>query len=243
MKKETKQLEVITAILNDLDIQFETCQDTCYPKADFHIHNLGDFSVLGIMEAFEQIAEKLDVSPERINTAIGKVWKDWLKAFDTCPIQTWDAHFERVVYLMIPKESMISRIVSLFGNLLPGLKGQSSITVNRFSSTWRVALEFECDVCQDFFSEYECLDEPTAFYKIEELFNWAMENEMFEEGYTLRAFLEWYNQLGEIIFKAFHLNVMYHVQKPERMEVVTDDEAPKEEPSQESSDVENNESN
>lgn len=243
MKKEDKQLEVITAILNDLDIQFNTCQDSCFPKSHFYIHNIGDFAIYEFMEALELIAEKLDVSHEKINTAIGKVWKEWLEAFDACPFQTWDERFEHVVYVMVPKESMISRIVSLFGNLLPGLKNDSSITVNHFSSTWRVQLECECDVCQDFFSTYECLDEPTAFYKIEELFNWAMEYEMFEESYTLRAYLEWYNQLGEIIFKAFNINVIYHVQKPEKMEVVHNDEAPKEESLKESSDVENNESN
>lgn len=223
-----KKIEVISDILNALDIHFVTCLDTCYPKDDILIFNLGGYSSHKPALILEDLAQKLCIDHEKINTAVGKVWRDWLKAFNTCPIQAWDKEFCKPIYYEITREKMAARLMSLFGKIMPGIKKDCSITVNRYSHSYRVDLECECDHKQDFFSICDCVEYATELYKIEELFNWALENEMLDKEYTLACYIDWYDTIGYIILKAFDVKITYHVTEPERLEVHPADVAPKE---------------
>lgn len=217
---KAKQYEVATIILNALDITFTIPADHCFSEEDvIDVPNIGKYEPTKLIDLLEDIANMKDVHYRKVNAAIGSVWKEWIEAFDNIPIQTFTEDGEEIIYYTIEPHEMMSRMMSLWGKLSPGLAKTASIQIDRFSYSWSVEFTYEAEKMRDYFEHDDCFFSATALHKTAELFNWAAENEVIDKRYTFRSFLDWYDELGRIYFSFLGVAPVFHITEPETISI------------------------
>lgn len=217
---KAKQYEVASSILNTLDIRFTIPADHCFSEEDvIDVPNIGKYEPDKLIDLLEYIANMKDVDYRKVNAAIGSVWKEWIEAFDSIPIQTFTEDGKEIIYYAIEPHEMMSRMMSLWGKLSPGLVKNASIQIDRFSYSWSVEFSYEGEQMRDYFEWEECTFSATALHKTADLFNWAMRNEVIDKRYTLRSFLDWYDELGHIFFCFLGVAPTFHVTEPESISI------------------------
>lgn len=216
---KTTQYDVAVSLLNELGIAFETPADHCFYDDVINVPNIGMYKTQNLINLMEELANKKDIGYKKVNAVIGKYWNEWMEAFDNVPIQEFTQDGQEAVYYTIEKNNMASRIMSLWGKLSPGIAKNSIIQITRYSYSWRIELTCDEETRRDYFACDELLTSAISFYKTADLFNWALKSEMLDKHYTLRAFLEWYDELGAIIFSAFGAAPTFHITEPESLSI------------------------